>query len=125
MIRKGINATTARPVRIPDDAIADQKNITYRTFRKVLRGNNAYLAERSVPDRLAALDVDVLVIFGAADPRWDPASAHHYDAVPTARVQMLPGVGHLPMFEAPEATGELLLAFTATVAGTPPRDHRA
>ncbi|MGE5291756.1 MAG: alpha/beta fold hydrolase [Micromonosporaceae bacterium] len=74
------------------EAVADLKNITYRAFRKVLRRNAAYVAERSVPERLADLDVPVLVIFGAADPPYEPSSAHQYDAVPTARVEMLPGV---------------------------------
>jgi pimeloyl-ACP methyl ester carboxylesterase len=120
MIRKGISATTAGPVDIPGDAIADLKNITYRTFREVLRRNGAYIAERSAPERLADLDVPVLVIFGAADPRYEPSSAHDYDAVPNARVEMLPGIGHVPILEAPEATSELLLGFTATAAGTPP-----
>jgi pimeloyl-ACP methyl ester carboxylesterase len=120
MIRKGISATSARPVDIPDDAVADLKNITYRTFRKVLSRNAAYVAERSVPERLAGLDVPVLVIFGAADPRYEPSSAHQYDAVPNARVEMLPGVGHVPLLEAPETTSELLLGFTATAADTPP-----
>src|SRR6516225_301312 len=120
MIRKGFSATTARPVDIPGDAVADLKNITYRTFRKVLRRNAAYVAERSVPERLARLDVPVLVIFGAADPRYEPSSAHQYDAVPNARVEMLPGVGHVPMLEAPETTSELLLRFTATATGTSP-----
>ena len=114
MIRKGITATTARPMVIPDDAVADVKNITYRTFRKVLRCNAAYVAERSVPERLAGLDVPVLVIFGAADPRYEPSSAHQYDAVPNARVELLPGVGHTPMLETPETTSKLLLDFTAT-----------
>jgi pimeloyl-ACP methyl ester carboxylesterase len=94
--------------------VADLKNVTYRVFREVLRCNGAYIAERSVPERLAALDVPVLVVFGAADRRWDPSSAHQYDAVPDARVELLPGVGHVPMLEAPEATGALLLAFAAT-----------
>jgi pimeloyl-ACP methyl ester carboxylesterase len=120
MIRKGIRATTARPVDIPDDTVADLKNTTYRAFRKVLRCNAAYVAERSVPERLAGLDVPVLVIFGAADPRYEPSSAHQYDAVPNARVEMLPGVGHVPILEAPETTSELLLGFTAAVADTPP-----
>ncbi|MEV0802140.1 alpha/beta hydrolase [Kribbella sp. NPDC050281] len=119
MIRKGIGATMARPVDIPDDAVADLKNITYRTFRKVLRCNGAYVAERSTPDRLTGLDVPVLVIFGAADPRYYPATAHQYDAVPNTRLEMLPGVGHVPMLEAPELTSELLLGFTAAAANTP------
>jgi pimeloyl-ACP methyl ester carboxylesterase len=120
MIRKGISATTARPVDIPGDAVADLRNITYRVFRKVLRGNAAYVNERSVPGRLAGLGVPVLVIFGAADPRYEPSSVHQYDAVPNARVEMLPGVGHVPMLEAPETTSELLLRFTAAAADTPP-----
>jgi len=120
MIRKGISATTARPVDIPGDTVADLKNITYRTFRKVLHCNAAYVAERSVPERLGDLDVPVLVIFGAADPRYEPSSAHQYDAVPNTRVEMLPGVGHVPILEAPETTGELLLGFTATAADTSP-----
>ncbi|GGJ68391.1 alpha/beta fold hydrolase [Streptomyces brasiliensis] len=122
MIRKGVGATAARPVDIPDDVVAGVKAITYRALRGVLRCNGAYVTERSVPERLAALDVHVpvLVLFGAADPRWDPASAHHYDAVPNARVEMLPGVGHLPTLEAPESLGELLLGFTAAGADAPP-----
>jgi pimeloyl-ACP methyl ester carboxylesterase len=120
MIRKGISAMTARPVDIPGDAVADLRSITYGAFRKVLRRNAAYVAERSVPERLADLDVPVLVIFGAADPRYEPSSAHHYDVVPNARVEMLPGVGHVPILEAPETTSELLLGFTAAAADTPP-----
>jgi pimeloyl-ACP methyl ester carboxylesterase len=115
MIRKGMSAAFAGPVEVPDDVVADLRGITYRTFSTVLRRNTAYIMERSVPERLTTLDVPVLVIFGTADPRWDPSSAHRYDAVPTARVELLPGVGHVPMLEAPEATGKLLLGFAATV----------
>ncbi|MBF6196249.1 alpha/beta hydrolase [Nocardia implantans] len=119
LVRKAISATTARPVDIPDEMIADLKNMPYSAFREVLRRNGAYVAERNVPERLAALDVPVLVIFGAADPRYEPSCAHRYEAVAGARVEMLPGVGHLPMLEAPETTSELLLGFTATAADTP------
>jgi pimeloyl-ACP methyl ester carboxylesterase len=87
--------------------------MTFRDFKAVLECNGAYIAERSVPERLTPLGVPVLVIFGAADRRWNPASARQYHAVPDARVEMLPGVGHTPMFEAPEATGKLLLDFAA------------
>ncbi|WP_052849260.1 alpha/beta fold hydrolase [Streptomyces avicenniae] len=111
MLRKGMTAVCNRPVDIPDDLVAEMRGIDYRTFRTVLRRNTAYIAERSMPARLTALGVPVLVIFGDADRRWDPSSAHDYDTVPGARVEQLAGVGHLPMFEAPGATGELLRAF--------------
>ncbi|SDK62026.1 alpha/beta fold hydrolase [Streptomyces indicus] len=122
MIRKGLLATSARPVELPDDLVAGVRGISYRTFRKVLRANSAYLRERSVPERLAALGgrVPLLVIFGAADPRWDPASALRYESVPGARVEMLPGVGHLPPLEAPAATCDLMLTCTAVGSGVPP-----
>jgi pimeloyl-ACP methyl ester carboxylesterase len=107
-------------VDIPADMVADLRNITYRAFREVLRRNAGYVAERSVPERLADLDVPVLVIFGASDPRYEPSSAHQYDAVPNARVEMLPGVGHMPILEAPETTSVLVLGFMATAADTPP-----
>jgi pimeloyl-ACP methyl ester carboxylesterase len=112
-IRRGISATAARPVDVPDDVVAGVRAITYRTFRTVARRYTAYITDRSVPERLAALEVPVLVIFGDSDPRWDPSSAHQYDAVPSARIELLPGVGHLPPFEAPETAGRLLLAFTS------------
>ncbi|MFF0584934.1 alpha/beta fold hydrolase [Streptomyces sp. NPDC003781] len=119
MLRRAIGATAAGPVDVPADMLDDLRGISYRSFRTVARGNTAYLAERGVPERLAALAVPVLVLFGAADPRWDPASAHRYEAVPDARLVLLPGVGHLPPLEAPGPTGELLLGLTARQAGHP------
>jgi pimeloyl-ACP methyl ester carboxylesterase len=89
-------------------------------MRTVLRRNTEYIVERSVPERVAALEVPVLVICGTADPRWDPASARQYDAVPNVRVELLPGVGHVSILEAPETTSRLLLGFTATGTDTPP-----
>ncbi|MFD9903541.1 alpha/beta fold hydrolase [Streptomyces sp. NPDC059063] len=120
MLRRGMTAVCHRPVDIPDDVVAEVRSIGYRTFRTVLRQYTAYIAEKSVPARLSALGIPALVVFGAADPRWAPSSAHHYDTVTKARVEQLPGVGHLPMFEAPETTGELLLGFAAaaTAAAT-------
>ncbi|GAA2069351.1 hypothetical protein GCM10009801_18850 [Streptomyces albiaxialis] len=94
MTRKGIRATAARPVDVPDDMVAEMRGTSYRTFRTVLRRNTEYLVERSVPERLAALDVPVLAAFGTADPRWEPSSVHQYGAVPHARVEQSPGVGH-------------------------------
>ncbi|MER7908776.1 alpha/beta hydrolase [Streptomyces sp. NPDC096068] len=120
MIRRGIGATAARPVEIPDAVVADLRHGTYRTTRAVLRCGTAYIAERSVPERLAALGVPLLVVFGGADPRWEPSSAHRYGAVPGARVETLPGVGHLAMLEEPAATAALLLGFTAPDGDTPP-----
>ncbi|MBO0706022.1 MAG: alpha/beta hydrolase, partial [Candidatus Dormibacteraeota bacterium] len=102
------------PVHVPDDMVADLKATAYDSFASVLRENGAYIAERSIPERLTDLDVPVLVVFGAADPRWDPSSARDYGVVPHVQIEMLPGVGHVAMLEAPDTLGRMLLEFAAS-----------
>ncbi|MFI0877752.1 alpha/beta fold hydrolase [Streptomyces parvus] len=113
MLRRGVTAVCSRPVTVPDDLVDDVRDISYRTFRTVLRRNTEYIAERSVPTRLGALDVPALVVFGTADPRWDPDAVRLYDGTPNTRVERLADVGHFPMLEAPAETGESLLRFLA------------
>ena len=66
--------------------------------------------------RLASIGKPLLVIFGEEDRRWRSSSAADYRAVPGARVEMPPGVGHTPILEDPVRTASCLLAFTATEA---------
>jgi len=82
------------------------------------RASLSYLGQRSLPARLAALGVPVLVIFGTDDHRWRSSSATAYDIVPGAHVELLPGVGHTPMLEDPQTTGRLLLDFAASAGAT-------
>lgn len=109
MLRKGIAATAARPITVDDEVVDDLKRTRFWTFRAIMQANGRYLEKQSVPERLLRLGRPPLVVFGDADPRWDPASAHEYDVVPGARVEYLAGVGHVAMLEAPEETARLLL----------------
>ena len=79
-----------------------------------------YLAERGIPDRLAGVGKPLLVIFGAGDRRWDPASAADYSVVPEVAIEVLPGVGHSPNIEDPARTAALLLDFAAELDGQRP-----
>jgi pimeloyl-ACP methyl ester carboxylesterase len=115
-IRKGARTGFTRPIDIPDFIIQDVLGMTYRAFAGTMRAPLDYMRQRSLPDRLATLGLPVLVIFGTDDKRWRSSSAAAYDTVPGARVELLPGVGHTPMMEDPQATGKLLLDFAATAA---------
>jgi pimeloyl-ACP methyl ester carboxylesterase len=90
--------------------------MTHRALAETARGSDDYMRQRNLPDRLAALGLPVLVIFGAEDARYPSSSAAAYRAVPGARVELLPGVGHAPMLEDPQTTSKLLLEFAAAAA---------
>ena len=52
---------------------------------------------------LNSIDVPTLVITGDSDPTVSPRQSKQIaDIIPNARLVILPGVGHLPMFERPD-----------------------
>lgn len=114
-IRAAMDTAFSRPGYEPPRQLADDvRGMTFESFAASLQGARAYLTERSLPDRLAASGKPLLVLFGEDDRRWRPSSAlAAYRALPGARVEPLPGVGHSPMLEDPPRTAERLLAFTA------------
>lgn len=97
--------------QVPIEFLQGLRSMTYHTFTTTMRESSAYIAEKPVPDRLAAVGKPVLVIWGEADKRYRSSSIAAYRAIPGARVETLPGIGHTPNLEAPERTAELLLAF--------------
>ncbi|KAA2261481.1 alpha/beta fold hydrolase [Solihabitans fulvus] len=115
-IRGALDTAFTREVRVPDQIIADIRGMTYRSLTETDQASDAFMRERPVPDRLADLGLPTLVIFGAQDRRWQPASAQDYRRVPSARIEILDGVGHTPMFEAPDRTGALLHGFVVGIA---------
>ena len=117
VIRKALSSAFTRPIEIPDAIVEATLGMTHRAVAGTARGSLDYLRQRSLPDRLAALDLPVLVIFGTADKRWRSSSAAAYRDVPGARVELLPGVGHTPMLEDPHTTGTLLLRFALAMNG--------
>jgi pimeloyl-ACP methyl ester carboxylesterase len=116
IVRKALSNAVTRPVPIPEALVEDARGMSYRAVTATGDEALAYLVEGPLPVRLAVLGVPLLVVFGAEDHRWHSASADEYRAVPGARVEMLPGVGHTPMLEDPERTVALLLDFAAAHA---------
>lgn len=87
--------------------------MSFRSFLTTMRASYGYLAERAVPERLAALGTPVQVVYGEQDGRWVPAAYGDYRAVPGVRIDPLPGVGHTSILEAPERVAALVLSFAA------------
>jgi pimeloyl-ACP methyl ester carboxylesterase len=118
LIRRAAATAVTRDVPLPEAIIDDARGMTYHAFTATSQAAEDYLRQRPLPDRLAALGTPLLVIFGAEDRRWLSSSAAGYRAVPSARIEMLTGVGHSPPLEEPVRTAELLLSFAAA---RPPR----
>jgi pimeloyl-ACP methyl ester carboxylesterase len=89
--------------------------------RAVLVGNRAALAvyggnppssDPTLRARLAGLRVPALVVWGTSDRIVAPEYGRAYAAViPGARFELLPGAGHVPQLEAPEALHAALWSF--------------
>ncbi|MGW2703864.1 alpha/beta fold hydrolase [Streptomyces sp. NPDC001340] len=99
--------------KIPEELLDDVRGMTHHSLTMSMRATRSYLEQRALPDRLTVLGKPLLVIFGEDDRRWRSSSASDYRAVPGARVELLPGLGHSPLLEDPPRTATSLLAFTA------------
>jgi pimeloyl-ACP methyl ester carboxylesterase len=115
-IRKAMRSAFTRPIDVPDAIIDAALGMAHPALAGTAHGALQYMAQQSLPDRLVALGIRVLVIFGTEDARYPSSSAADYRVVPGARVELLPGVGHTPMMEDPETTGALLRDFVAAAS---------
>jgi pimeloyl-ACP methyl ester carboxylesterase len=121
IIRKGLStAFSRRGYRIPQEFVDDVRGMTYHSLTSASSASDDYLRQRALPTRLTAIDRPLLVIFGQDDHRWRSSmSVAEYRELPGAQVEVVPGVGHSPMLEAPQRTADLVLAFAAGQ-----QDHR-
>jgi pimeloyl-ACP methyl ester carboxylesterase len=116
-LRQFASSWVSRPgYQIPAGFLDEVRAMTFHSLTATTQASRDYVKEQALPDRLAALGKPLLVIFGEQDRRWRSSSAADYRAVPGARVEMLAGLGHMPMLEDPVRTASCLLAFTAAQA---------
>jgi pimeloyl-ACP methyl ester carboxylesterase len=77
------------------------------------RAGSMLLAE-DVRDDLAHVTAPSLLVWGEQDALVDPAGAATFAAaIPDCRLLLMPGVGHVPMVEAPAAFDDALVGFLA------------
>lgn len=113
---RGLLANTFAPgFVIPDAYVADARRLTFAALQQTQAGGEAYRSAMAIHLRVASLPAQpaVLVIMSELDAVVLPTDAALWGAVPNARVEVIPGIGHSPMIEAPARTAELIAAFVA------------
>jgi len=73
------------------------------------------LLEYDRRDRLAEIDVPVLIVSGEFDEARPETMEMFADAMPDARVEVIPGVGHGAPMERPELMADVVSAFLSNV----------
>jgi pimeloyl-ACP methyl ester carboxylesterase len=96
----------------PDQPVDDLRAMTYTALKDTVDEEENFVDESPLDQRLAALGVPVLVIFGAEDQIYDAQAAiARYQQVPGAQTHLIPGAGHSPNVEKPALVAPLILAF--------------
>ncbi len=112
LLRQAMGSAFSRPgYRIPQRIIDDLSGMTYHALTATSLASDMYIQQEPMPQRLKQVGKPLLVLYGADDHRWHPASYAQYSAVPGARIEAVPGVGHSPMLEDPAGTSSRILAF--------------
>ena len=111
LIRQRLEETFVEGTDVPDVFAHGLDRMTWNAFHDTAAEGADFRETRSLPDRLTAARVPLHVIFGEEDTIADPGDARDYRAVPGARVELLPGLGHTPQVERPTLIAEHILRF--------------
>lgn len=110
----------------PDQVVDDLGEMTYTAFVDIADAEGDFSGDRPLDDRLSAIEVPLLVVFGLEDQIYDAeASIEPYRDIPGAQAELLEGVGHSPNVEAPERTAALINAFIIRVDAAELAERRA
>jgi pimeloyl-ACP methyl ester carboxylesterase len=110
--RRGARSAVAPGATVPDVLVDDLRATSHRAFVGSTRAADSYLAARSLYDRVGALSIPVDVVFGLEDRRVARSSLGGYERLDNVTVTRIPGVGHSPPLEAPQAVADVLIAAT-------------
>lgn len=110
--RKGLEQGFAPGFPVPDYVVEDVNRMTYPPYHDWPDALSSFTSEKPLDQRIKASYVPLLVIFGSEDRIFDArTSLSTYAALEGARTELLDGIGHTPMIEAPEKTAALIEEF--------------
>jgi pimeloyl-ACP methyl ester carboxylesterase len=113
-VRDGLEVAFAPGFDVPDAFVADVNRLTYTAYDESPSGNEDFLEEEPLDERMKNTGKPLMVLMGAEeqivnDPRR--ALAQYAATVPGAETHLIAGAGHSPNVEKPAATAALILAF--------------
>jgi pimeloyl-ACP methyl ester carboxylesterase len=90
--------------RIDESTMSDAQRAGLAANRAALRTYGGSMTDPSLRERLAAVTVPTLVIWGESDRVVTPDYGRAFAAaIPGARFELLPATGHVPQIETPES----------------------
>jgi pimeloyl-ACP methyl ester carboxylesterase len=96
----------------PDQVVDDLRAMTYTAFDKAADAEGDYTDQEPLDERLGALEMPLLVVFGAEDQVYDAdAALERYRDIPGAGTELIEGAGHSPNVERPDQLAPLIIAF--------------
>ncbi len=129
LVLRGIRQLFAHPDRLPRNAYlagADEFIRVYRSGRArvaLLSSLRGLMADRAAAfwEKVRTIEAPALILWGDRD-RLVPVRLGELlaSAMPAAELAMLPDVGHVPQFEVPETTIELVRGFLDGLPQEPP-----
>ncbi len=97
--RAGMASAVALGAQVPDVFVEDSRKLSWATFAAATRAVDEYVSDQALHERVAALEIPVMVIFGELDRRVALGSLDGYRDVTNVRVR---SAGHSPIWETPE-----------------------
>jgi pimeloyl-ACP methyl ester carboxylesterase len=91
-----------------DQVVRDYRAMTYASYKRCWRGEQRYLAERRLDDRLGALGLPALVVLGENDRFFRARESVEAYRAAGIRAELLPGMSHSPNVEAPAEIARLV-----------------
>jgi pimeloyl-ACP methyl ester carboxylesterase len=113
-VREGLEVAFAPGFDVPDAFVEDVKRLTYTAYDDSPGGNDDFLDEEPLDQRMQASGKPLMVLMGAEEQIVnDPQRAleQYKRAVPAAQIHLIAGAGHSPNVEKPRESARLVLAF--------------
>ena len=113
-VRDGLQVAFAPDYDVPDAFVEDVKRMTYTAYDDSPGGNEGFLEEMSLDQRMKGTGKPLMVLMGAEEQIVDDpqrALDQYAQGDPGAKTHLVPDAGHSPNVERPAFTAALILQF--------------